>query len=869
MSRENNRIIDLLARLVQVTLPINDYGSELVEVIYDEFIRQMDLIASTPANRNERSYDLNQIIHQFENNYVPDPSRNIFQQYIEQLLHYNSPTVIAKYLSTLLQIIDRVIQPSRNADNNTSKNLSNARKKNFSRAASLHHEEGHNSFINDTRSILSGMHSGYQDSFENFNYDRISDKRSMYSSARQEDSNRNYTFEELLIPYFEHHVHDKAILEKIVYTLVGTTSDLFPLNDTEILIPREISNGSSGQLHELLELSLLYMKLSNHIQHFKSNRLNSQIKTAFFSFVEDELDGYLRIVNLLTTEEFSLKSIYADLWDELVKLRFLNFLTKESTNLTGVQFLSFLYKYHNYGDTVIRVTSKDLLSYCLKPFVNSLYTWIINGELSEKNEDFFIEVGDLIQDHNPFNQRLLNTTHDRFIFNSQKVPTFFSKVLAEKIHNIGITNVFLKFQCRETEWVNEFSQKAEFLLKRVFKDRFNQLEPLKSLEFSELIKKLDSEIINYFTFTLHSKFNFMETLNALADFLLMRKGDFIYSIMKTGKEILDEPSASLSSGELSSLLRDSIARASSRSFLGSGENYVFEHLDARILNLKHGNIGWDVFTLDFRIEPPLASILNKETNSHKKEYLRIFNHLWRIKRLNFMYNEEWITAKKLKNRNRDKRLTRVHLLHNSIHNFIKYMETYLFSDIINVHCQSLLKKLSAESSKLRVQISTLGKGIKVPTSILKPNLSYLNASQDPGFVVLDHGVSEYNINELCELHENFLYSITKHKLFDNRNEKNQGPISQTYYIQQLNSLIRGAYDFSLLVKEYYNIVELDQNNEYDDINREKVLSNKASVYGNLEKLFEEFNGALNTFVTDLRNDDEQELRMLGVALVGR
>ncbi|KAH3681066.1 hypothetical protein WICPIJ_007980 [Wickerhamomyces pijperi] len=867
MARENNSVTDLLARLVQITLPINDYGSELVETVYDEFLQQIDVINASTLTRNERSYDLNQIISQFEANYLPVPSRSHFQQCIEQLLHYNSPSVIGRYLTALLQIIDKTLKPQLATHKPPASSSFNSRK-NPGRAGSIYHEEGNNAFLNDTRSMISGIHSGYPDSFENFNYDRMSDRRSMYSSARPDETHTNYTFEELLIPYFEHHISDKVILEKVVYTLVGTTSDIFPLNEVEILIPKEISNGISGQLHDLLELSLLYMKLSNHIQNFKSNRLHSQTKTAFFSFMEDQLDGYLRIVNSLATDEFTLKSLFADLWDELVKLRFLNSLTKESFNLSGDQLLSFLYKYHKHGDTLIRETAQSLLSYCLKPFVNSLYTWIVNGELSEKNQDFFIEAKETLEDRNPYHQKALNTTHHRFLFSHQRIPAFFPNSLAEKVFNIGVTNVFLKYQCRETEWVNEFAQKSEFLLKRVFKDSSSQLLIFRSLQFSELIKKLNSEIVNCFTYTLHTKFKLMETLNALADFLLMRKGDFIQAIMVTGKDILDEPSGSLSGGELSSLLRDSIESASSRKYIQANDDYVLNHLDARILNLKHGNIGWDVFTLDFRIDPPLSSILNNENNNHKKEYLRIFNHLWRIKRLNFMFNEEWSAGRRLRNRNREKRLTRVNLFHNSIHNFIKYIENYLFGDIIDIHCQSLMEKLSAESSKVRVQISRSGKGIKIPTSILKPDLSYLNDTQSAGFSALDHGVSEYNIHELCDLHESFLFAITKHKLFDNRDEKNVGPISQSYYIHQLNNLISVAYEFSLLVREYYSILSLVQSSQYSMEGSENIMINKSTVYSNLERLFGQFNESLNVFVTDLRNDDEHELRTLGVALVG-
>lgn len=59
-------------------------------------------------------------------------------------------------------------------------------------------------------------------------------------------------------------------------------------------------------------------------------------------------------------------------------------------------------------------------------------------------------------------------------------------------------------------------------------------------------------------------------------------------------------------------------------------------MDVRISEPSQGDTGWDVFTLDYKVDGPLATILTPEV---KARYETLFYALWRSKRM------EWITAK--------------------------------------------------------------------------------------------------------------------------------------------------------------------------------------------------------------------------------
>jgi len=57
-----------------------------------------------------------------------------------------------------------------------------------------------------------------------------------------------------------------------------------------------------------------------------------------------------------------------------------------------------------------------------------------------------------------------------------------------------------------------------------------------------------------------------------------------------------------------------------------------------MLELSHGEIGWDVFTLEYRIDAPIDVIV---TPHGSKQYLKVFNFLWRVKRVEFALSSVW------------------------------------------------------------------------------------------------------------------------------------------------------------------------------------------------------------------------------------
>lgn len=66
---------------------------------------------------------------------------------------------------------------------------------------------------------------------------------------------------------------------------------------------------------------------------------------------------------------------------------------------------------------------------------------------------------------------------------------------------------------------------------------------------------------------------------------------------------------------------------------------VLRRLDARMLEYTHGEIGWDVFTLEYKVDAPIDTVLDAET---MVRYLRVFGHLWKMKRVEGALTGGWM-----------------------------------------------------------------------------------------------------------------------------------------------------------------------------------------------------------------------------------
>lgn len=126
----------------------------------------------------------------------------------------------------------------------------------------------------------------------------------------------------------------------------------------------------------------------------------------------------------------------------------------------------------------------------------------------------------------------------------------------------------------------------------------------------------------------------MEHLKAMRRYLLLGQGDFIRHLMDLLEPDLVRPANSLYMHNLTGLLEAAI-RATNAQF---DDSETLKRLDCRLLEISPGDCGWDVFSLDYHVDGPISTVFTPEVILH---YLRIFNFLWRAKRMEYCLTGIW------------------------------------------------------------------------------------------------------------------------------------------------------------------------------------------------------------------------------------
>jgi len=65
---------------------------------------------------------------------------------------------------------------------------------------------------------------------------------------------------------------------------------------------------------------------------------------------------------------------------------------------------------------------------------------------------------------------------------------------------------------------------------------------------------------------------------------------------------------------------------------------VLERLGVKLLKASPGDRGWEVFSLDYKVGPPLSAVI---TPANLRSYRQVFHLLWRLKRGDFVLSKCW------------------------------------------------------------------------------------------------------------------------------------------------------------------------------------------------------------------------------------
>ena len=256
-----------------------------------------------------------------------------------------------------------------------------------------------------------------------------------------------------------------------------------------------------------------------------------------------------------------------------------------------------------------------------------LRQWIYDGELSDPYHEFFVKESSAHdkseKEADPRRTPATSVWEDKYKLDEVMVPTIVTEDFAKKVFLIGKSLNFIRYGCGDSAWVEAYC-----------KDASKELHYGDTATLETSIDRAYKATMARLIYLMDSKFHLFEHLRALKKYLLLGQGDFIALLMESLSSNLDNPAGSQYRHTLTAQLEHAIR--------GSNAQYdsqdVLRRLDARLVELSHGDVGWDVFTLEYKVDAPVDVVI---TPWASKQYLVIFNLLWRVKRVEFALGSTW------------------------------------------------------------------------------------------------------------------------------------------------------------------------------------------------------------------------------------
>lgn len=435
---------------------------------------------------------------------------------------------------------------------------------------------------------------------------------------------------------------ETVLLRDLPFTLQGLSSTNLSFSSlTALDLPRNLPLPIISILHTLAEPSLLYRSLSEFVQSRDEGLIGQSLRSAIGS----ELRSYL---GLIATLEGEIRRAIASLdnseplgrtgkvgvtlkrcviWtrEATMGLRLMSLMVEEAKSRKGGQLISMIHGFStSHGDPFVGAFAERMLSHVTRPFYDMLRQWIYNGELSDPYNEFFVtEQGSEDRVEDPRRAAATSVWDEKYRLDEAMIPSIMTEEFARKVFLIGKSLNFIRYSCGDSAWVEAYCKEASREL------RYGDTAVLET-SIDKAYKATMARLIHL----MDDKFQLFEHLNALKRYLLLGQGDFIALLMESLSTNLDRPAGSQYRHTLTAQLEHAI-RGSNAQFDSPD---ILRRLDARLTEMEKGDTGWDVFTLEYKVDAPVDVIITPWAN---RQYLKIFNLLWRVKRVEFALGSTW------------------------------------------------------------------------------------------------------------------------------------------------------------------------------------------------------------------------------------
>lgn len=504
-----------------------------------------------------------------------------------------------------------------------------------------------------------------------------------------------------------------------------------------------VSAPTKALVHRLAEIGYLYTRVEDYVKLREGAGSVGMIEQSLCHHLQAQLTEYYRLIAVLESqmgvavdeaqqpddangvpdirrEETGLTLRRLDVWinDWRLRMRMMSVCVEGARDVNGGALVNLIHGYTDNGDPFVRKFTDQLLEEVSKPFFSTLHRWLFSGELYDPFNEFFVAMDPDIQyrhlqgGNTPYADdglggedgardlsdadgglRLWET---KYQFREDMLPMFVGEAFGRKIFSTGRSLNFIRYSCHDSDWVATRQKMS------------NTGGTLKYSDIPGLERSIDAAYsmasLRLFEVFIE-KFRLLDHLRALKHYMLLGHGDFAEQLLETLGPSLSRPANTLFRHNLTATLETAIRTSNAQ----NDPPDVLRRLDARMLEYSHGELGWDVFTLEYRVDAPIDTVLDPEESMLK--YLKLFRHLWRMKRIERALGAGWmriaggVTRVFLRVPELEPVWHQIRIYMAEMIHFIRQMQAYCQLEVIECEWKTLMEFMNRREGDLDAMIA--------------------------------------------------------------------------------------------------------------------------------------------------------------------
>ncbi|XP_074307024.1 gamma-tubulin complex component 3-like [Silene latifolia] len=532
-------------------------------------------------------------------------------------------------------------------------------------------------------------------------------------ASKEPENLREIAFQEFVsLLREESEVSDEVLVRDVLYVSQGIDGSYVKFNDNVnsyvlsdlVSVPK----ATRAMVKKLCELGVLFRRVRGYISESMSRFPAADVGTvgqAFCAALQDELTDYYKLLAVLEVQAMNPIPLVSEamisenylslrrlmLWfaEPVVKMKLMALLVDSCKVLKGGAMAGAIHVHAQHGDPLVHEFMKCLLRRVCSPLFEMVRSWVLEGELEDIFAEFFV-VGQPVKAESLW--------REGYRLHAGMLPSFISPSLAQSILRTGKSINFLRVCCEDRGWADAATEAAAAAGTTTGRGGLGYGET-NALELlvAEASRRIDKHLLD----VIYNRYKFKEHCQAIKRYLLLGQGDFVQYLMDIVGPELSEPANTISTFKLASLLETAI-RSSNAQY---EDRDVLDRLRVKMMPHNTGDRGWDVFSLDYDARVPLNTFF---TESVMTGYLRIFNFLWKLRRVEHALIGAWKTMKpncisshtfiKLQDAIKIKLLStlrRCQVLWDEMNHFVSNLQYYIMFEVLEVSWSNFSNEMEA------------------------------------------------------------------------------------------------------------------------------------------------------------------------------